>query len=95
MILNRYKGRQLLLQMTLLFLLLFVGNSAVAEKREQPGLKHINRTRPGSVTMNFKDVDIRVLIKFISELTGRNFLVDPAVKGNATILSPQKVMISS
>jgi general secretion pathway protein D len=43
--------------------------------------------------MNFKDVDIRVLIKFISELTGRNFLVDPAVKGNATILSPQKVTI--
>jgi len=33
------------------------------------------------------------LIKFISELTGKNFLVDPAVQGNVTILSPQKVTL--
>jgi general secretion pathway protein D len=90
---NRYKGRQLIPLLTLFFLLFFIGNNAVAEEKEQPGMKHTQRTRPGSVTMNFKDVDIRVLIKFISELTGRNFLVDPAVKGNATILSPQKVTI--
>ncbi|MBW1943643.1 MAG: type II secretion system secretin GspD [Deltaproteobacteria bacterium] len=43
--------------------------------------------------MNFRDVDITVLIKFISELTGKNFLVDPNVRGNVTILSPQKVTI--
>jgi general secretion pathway protein D len=91
--LNRYKGRYLLPLLTLFFLLFLVGNNVVAEEKKKSGLKHTHRTRPGSVTMNFKDVDIRVLIKFISELTGRNFLVDPAVKGNATILSPQKVTI--
>ncbi|MFZ7111745.1 MAG: type II secretion system secretin GspD [Desulfatiglandales bacterium] len=48
-------------------------------------------TKSGLITMNFKDVDIGVFIKFISELTGKNFLVDPAVKGNITVLSPEKV----
>ena len=27
------------------------------------------------ITMNFNDVDIRVFIKFISELTGKNFII--------------------
>ncbi|MBW1861073.1 MAG: type II secretion system secretin GspD [Deltaproteobacteria bacterium] len=47
------------------------------------------------VTMNFKDVDLHVLIKFISELTGKNFLVDPAVRGKVTILSPNKVTVDA
>lgn len=47
----------------------------------------------GLITMNFKDVDIGVFIKFISELTGKNFLIDPGVKGNITVLSPEKVTI--
>ena len=47
----------------------------------------------GLITMNFKDVDIGVFIKFISELTNKNFLVDPAVKGNITVLSPEKVTV--
>ncbi|GAG02988.1 unnamed protein product, partial [marine sediment metagenome] len=34
-----------------------------------------------------------VLIKFISELTGKNFLIDPGVKGTVTIISPEKVTI--
>lgn len=91
--LNRYRGRQLLLLLILSFLFFCAGNNVVAEEK-QPTFKQMRgTTRPGSVTMNFKDVDIRVLIKFISELTGRNFLVDPGVKGKATILSPQKVTI--
>ena len=43
--------------------------------------------------MNFKDVDLQVFIKFISELTGKNFLIDPNVKGTVTIISPQKVTV--
>lgn len=45
------------------------------------------------LTMNFADVDIRVLVEFISDLTGKNFLVDPSVKGNVTIISPGKVTV--
>jgi len=43
------------------------------------------------VTIDFNDVDIRVFIKFISELTGKNFVIDQKVKGNVTIISPTKI----
>jgi len=45
------------------------------------------------VTIDFNNVDINVLIKFISELTGRNFVVDNRVKGKVTIISPKKISI--
>lgn len=47
--------------------------------------------KDASFTMNFQGVDIHTLIRFISEITGKNFLVDPHVRGNVTILSPGKV----
>ena len=40
------------------------------------------------VTIDFNNVDINVFIKFISELTGKNFIVDQRVRGNVTIISP-------
>jgi general secretion pathway protein D len=43
------------------------------------------------VTIDFNDVDINLFIKFISELTGRNFIVDRTVKGKVTIISPTKI----
>ncbi len=43
------------------------------------------------ITMNFQDVDIPVLAKFISEITGRNFVVDGCVRGKVSIISPTKV----
>jgi len=43
------------------------------------------------ITIDFDNVDIRLFIKYISELTGKNFVVDKAVQGNVTILSPTKI----
>jgi len=43
------------------------------------------------ITMNFQDVDIAVLAKFISEITGKNFVVDESVRGKVTLISPTKV----
>src|SRR5215471_17664641 len=43
------------------------------------------------ITMNFQNVDIPVLAKFISEITGRNFIIDESVRGKVTIISPTKV----
>jgi general secretion pathway protein D len=43
----------------------------------------------GQVTLDFRDVELADLIQTISELTGRNFLYDDAVKGKVTIVSPQ------
>jgi len=45
------------------------------------------------VTIDFDDVDIQVFIKFISELTGKNFVIDKAVRGNVTIVSPTKISV--
>ncbi|NOY69516.1 MAG: type II secretion system secretin GspD [Deltaproteobacteria bacterium] len=46
------------------------------------------------VSIDFNDVDINVFIKFVSELTGTNFIVDPRVKGKITIISPSKISIA-
>jgi len=45
------------------------------------------------VTIDFQDVDINLFIKYISELTGKNFIVDKAVRGNITIISPTKISV--
>ena len=43
------------------------------------------------ITIDFDNVDIRTFIKYISELTGKNFVVDKSVQGNVTIISPTKI----
>jgi general secretion pathway protein D len=45
------------------------------------------------VSIDFNDVDIGVFIKFISELTGKNFVIDRRVKGKVTIISPSKITV--
>ena len=42
----------------------------------------------GHIVLNFRDVDLRQLITFMSELTGKTFLVDNAVRGTLTLLAP-------
>jgi len=39
------------------------------------------------VTLTLEDADISAVIKTISEITGKNFVVDPRVKGKVTIIS--------
>jgi general secretion pathway protein D len=45
------------------------------------------------ISIDFHDADIRAVIKFISELTGKNFVVDSKVKGKVTVISPTKITI--
>jgi len=45
------------------------------------------------VTIDFENVDINLFIKYISELTGKNFIIDKAVRGNVTIISPTKISV--
>ena len=40
-------------------------------------------------TLNLKDVDINVLIATVSEITGKTFIVDPAVQGKVNVVSSQ------
>lgn len=45
------------------------------------------------ISIDFNNVDINVFIKFMSELTGTNFVVDQRVKGKVTIISPSKISL--
>ncbi len=53
------------------------------------------RTKSDSdhVSIDFNNVDITLFIKFISELTHKNFIVDNRVKGSVTIVSPSKISV--
>ena len=55
-----------------------------------------NRTKKPEqfVSIDFNNVDINVFIKFMSELTGTNFVVDQRVKGKVTIISPSKISLN-
>jgi general secretion pathway protein D len=43
------------------------------------------------ITMDFQEVDIMVLVKFMSELTGKNFILDERVRGKVTLFSPTRM----
>ncbi|MCP4683583.1 MAG: type II secretion system secretin GspD [Desulfobacterales bacterium] len=45
------------------------------------------------VTIDFDNVDIAIFIKFMSEMTGRNFVIDDAVRGKVTIISPTRISV--
>jgi general secretion pathway protein D len=40
-----------------------------------------------NVSLNFKGADIQAVITSVAEITGKNFIVDPRVKGKVTIIS--------
>ena len=39
------------------------------------------------ISLNLQDVDIRVLINTVAEVSGKNFIVDPRVKGKVSVIS--------
>ncbi len=41
--------------------------------------------------MDFQDVDLGVLVKFMGEITGKNFVMDERVQGKVTVVSPTKI----
>ena len=45
----------------------------------------------GGVVLNFNEVDISTMVKFISDLTGKNFIMDDRVKGKISVFSPTKL----
>jgi len=66
--------------------------SAAAAQTAAPGAPE---GKPGEqfVSIDFNNVDISLFIKFMSELTGTNFVVDNAVKGKVTIISPARISL--
>lgn len=48
---------------------------------------------PTYLSMDFTDVDLPVLVKFISEQTKKNFIFDERLQGKITIISPRKITL--
>ncbi|MHB1731783.1 MAG: secretin N-terminal domain-containing protein, partial [Leptospirillum sp.] len=46
-----------------------------------------------SVSLNFRNVDISVLVRFMSNLMNKNIVMDERVKGKISILSPNRISI--
>ncbi|PWJ15800.1 type II secretion system secretin GspD [Jannaschia seohaensis] len=43
------------------------------------------------VQLDLRDADLRSFVEIVSEATGRNFLIDPGVRGTVTVLAPQEL----
>lgn len=84
------KFSKILLLVFISLALVWTHGSAADQANESPQGKSQGRF----VTIDFNNVDIGVFIKFISELTGKNFVVDSRVRGNVTIISPTRVSIN-
>jgi general secretion pathway protein D len=48
---------------------------------------------PVYISMDFTDVDLPVLVKFISEQTKKNFIFDEKLQGKITIISPRRISV--
>ena len=51
----------------------------------------LSRAADDPVTLNFTNADIEAVVKAVSEITGKSFIVDPRVKGTVTIVSARPV----
>lgn len=63
--------------------------AAPSAAQQQRADAAVSRENGDAFTLNFKEADIKALIATVSEITGRNFVIDPRVKGNVTVLSKQ------
>ena len=70
-------------------LVLLIGFQFPLTLRAEPG-----GNSSGRVSLDFNDVELSVFVRFISELTGKNFVLDDVVKkagGKISVYSPTKV----
>lgn len=63
--------------------------TTVAQRQASGG----KTTSPKPIYLNFKNADILQIINLMSEITGKNFLVDDQVKGKVTIVAPRPVSL--
>lgn len=47
------------------------------------------QAQQNAVELDLRDADLRSFVQIVSEATGRNFVLDPQVRGTVTVLAPQ------
>ncbi len=80
-----------------LILFLLLGLSVCVYPQTAQELQKLaqEQKRTGRVFLNFQDADISLVVKFMSELTGKNIILDPAVKGTITVSSAKPVSVQT
>lgn len=53
-----------------------------------------DKNYPDLVEANFPNAEITDVVKAISQLTNKNFIIDPGVRGKITIIAPTKVTVA-
>ena len=51
--------------------------------------------RSGEILLNFQSADLQAVVKAMSQMTGRNILVDPRVRGQFTIVSARPMPVAA
>ncbi len=94
------KGKQVLGWMAVL-LVSFVGIAGAVRLDTEPRLRREPSREGGResigdslISLDFDNVDLKVVIKYVSEVTGQNFLVDDKVRGRVTLISPTKIPVA-
>src|SRR4051812_23009207 len=67
------------------------GPARAGEASPAPGPRVIEADGERYITMDFQDVDLAVLVKFMGEITGKNFVMDERVQGKVTVISPTRI----
>jgi general secretion pathway protein D len=60
---------------------------------ENPAVTQRFAQKDATVQLDFAEVEIRDVVKAISKITGKNFILDDRVRGKVTIISPAKVTV--
>ena len=71
-------------------------NRGQKNKFAKAGIEDINNENfPETIeSFDYPNADITDVVKAISELTGKNFIIDPGVRGKITILAPSKITVA-
>lgn len=71
-------------------------NSRQKEKFAKAQIEDItNANFPEMIdSFDYPNADITDVVKAISELTGKNFIIDPGVRGKITIIAPSKITVA-
>jgi len=75
-------------------------NSILSDKQKQKFAKAApeditSENFPETIeSFDFPNVDITDIIKAVSELTGKNFIIDSTVRGKITIIAPSKITVA-
>ena len=93
------KPLKALLCFIFVFYITFVCNAATAaeQSHSETAVNLPALDKPGMadelISVNFDQVDIRMMLKTIGDITGINFVVDDDVRGTVTVMSPTKIRL--